>query len=403
MAVISAALGSLRRGPLRSALTTLGVVVGVAAVVVTSSIGRGAKERIEQSLASPESRTVYLSAIGLPSAGYLTLQVRSSDNLNVRDYQAIRRSIKDVSASSPQAALQNARVRANGRSSEGNLEGVDTGMFSITRRALIHGSLINQLDVNRAATVCVVSESLARKLFDDVNVSGKAILLNDVTFTIIGVVEDISVVASELFRQENLHVYVPFTSLLRRLGPATPMAVIIQARDVEHVAAVQRAVNDLMEERRSGRRAQFLTSNALQSIKAYSEGSLAVARLLAAMGAISLLVGGIGIMNVMLISVTERTREIGIRMAIGTRVRSILVQFLLEAIVLGALGGVVGVALGIAASQLYAHANGWPMAITLDSIVIGLVCSVTIGVVSGFQPARRAAALSPVLALRNDV
>jgi ABC-type antimicrobial peptide transport system permease subunit len=165
---------------------------------------------------------------------------------------------------------------------------------------------------------------------------------------------------------------------------------------------VQQRVSDTIEQKRGTRKAAFITNSALESIKTYADGAVTAARLIAIIGAVSLVVGGIGITNIMLISVTERTREIGIRLALGTYSRNILTQFLTEALALSVFGGMLGVVLGWGASWLVGHANGWPTTVTLKSVLVALTYSLGVGILFGFQPARRASQMKPIDALRGD-
>lgn len=395
--IFSVALRSLQRARVRSSLTTLGLTVGVAAVVATNSIGSGAKARIEETLMKPESRTIYLGALPMRPDANLPL----SQNLQTTDYYAVRELVDHVSAVSPRFYLSDAHAQANGRAAKVTLEGIDVGGFTVMLRTLLEGALFSGVDVQRAANVCVLSESLARKLFPDQQIANRPIRLNNVSFRAVGVVDDIEPPLGSS-RREDLHVYIPFTSLLRRLGTTAAMTINAQVEDLGHLNVVQERINDVMETHRSGRKADFRTANSSESIQAYAAGSQATARLLTAMGAIALIVGGIGIMNVMLVSVTERTKEIGLRMAVGTRGSDIYRQFLAEALALSLLGGTIGMAAGLLASVVITHLNAWPFAVTFDSVLIALLCSLTVGVFSGYHPARRAALMRPVEALRIE-
>jgi putative ABC transport system permease protein len=400
-AILYAAILSLQRASIRSALTALGVIVGVAAVVTTTSIGNGARSEIQETLSKPESRTISLGAIIPPHLRRAGAKLALADSLKRGDYDAIRHEIDNVSAVSPRIYVSAARAQANGRATDITLEGVDVEGFATVPRQLLDGAFFNDFDVRQAANVCVISESLARMLYPAEQQTNRAIRINDARFTVIGVVDDVPNLYP-MFRAADLHVYVPFTSLLRRLDSTAQMSISVQASDIEYVGVVQQRIGDVMEQRRSGRKALFLTNNAFDSIKTYADGSRTVSRLLAAVGIIALIVGGIGIMNIMLASVRERTREIGIRMAIGTRSRDIRAQFLTEAIVLSLLGGGLGIAIGWAASWFVTRLNDWPTDVTTSSIVVALLCSAGIGVFFGYHPARRAALLHPVEALRTE-
>lgn len=400
LTIFSAGIRSLQRAAIRSSLTALGVIVGVAAVVTTISIGNGARAQIQETLSKPEARTVSLGAIVPPELRRAGLRLAPADGLKREDYEAIR-NIRNVSAASPRVYVSVARAEANGRPADITLEGIDVDGFTTTPRVVLEGTLFSDLDVRRAANVCLISESLAKVLFPSGQRTNRSIRINDAQFTVLGVVDDVANLNS-IFRGPDLHAYIPYTSLVRRLDSAVQMSISAQARSIEHVSALQQEIGDLMEQRRSGRKAIFLTNSSFDSIKTYADGSQTVARLLAAVGAIALVVGGIGIMNIMLVSVKERTREIGIRMAVGTRSRYILAQFLTEAVVLSLLGGLIGVIVAGVASWFVTQLYDWPTEISMSSIAVAVLCSAGVGVFFGYYPARRAALLRPVDALRTE-
>jgi putative ABC transport system permease protein len=395
------AIRSLRRSPLRSVLTALGVIVGVAAVVTTTSIGAGAKAKIEELLSKPDSRIIFLSAQA-PSLSGKVSALERSDRLTSEDYHAVRSSIAGVDATSPRIFLPNAHVKAKGHSVEVIAEGIGSDGFTTLSRKLTAGTVFDEIDVARAANVCVISDSLARTLYSGDIHDGPSLLLNGTTFTVIGIVDDVESLDPSTFGAQHLHIYIPFTSLIRRLDPTAIMNISIQAQSIAGVESVQRDVNSLMMLRRHNRRVEFLTATATDSLRTYSESSLTAARLLAAIGAIALVVGGIGIMNIMLVSVTERTREIGIRLAVGTRAGDILGQFLTEAIALSLVGGLVGIVLGAVAARLVMRLNDWPTEINASSIFAALLCSLGVGALFGYHPAHRAATMRPVEALRDS-
>jgi putative ABC transport system permease protein len=402
-AVLGVALRSLQRAPVRSSLTALGVIVGVAAVVATASIGSGARAKIEETLTKPESRIIFLGAT-VPRAKLRKRddKLPPGEGLNPEDYYAIRSEVSNLAAISPRISLSNAKASANGRAFDISVEGTAADGFRTNPRTLLRGELFNELDVKRATSVCVISESLAAVLLPGEHNPNRTIRLNEVSFKVIGIVDDVTPQSGEASSLSDLRAYVPFTSLLHRLDTTAQISVLAQATDIAHVQLVRRDIGDIMEQRRSGRKAEFLTNDNFESLKTYAEGSLAVARLLAGVGAIALIVGGIGIMNIMLVSVSERTREIGVRMAVGTRHRDILRQFLVEAIALSLLGGGLGIVIGWSASLAITRLNDWPTAVTWDSVMAALVCSLGVGVLFGYHPARRAAMMRPVEALGTE-
>ena len=402
-AIFTGAATSLRRAPLRSGLACLGIVIGVAAVVATAGIGGGAKARIETELERPETRNVQLAAYLKPLRGRTSGRKPSAaEGLRREDYIALRDRLAPTSLTTPRVYLSGVPAQAAGLYSETYVEGLDAEGFRIYSRRLLRGELFNQLDVKGAAGVCVVSESLAALLFPDRDPLGQALLIKGAPFILVGVVEDVSSPVAGLYSIQDLHVYVPYTSLLRRVDGTARMTVIVQAPDVQSVSRVQALVGDVMEGRRQGRKALFVTSTALDSIRSYVDGSRTVARLLAAAGTLALIVGGIGIMNIMLVSVTERTREIGVRVALGTRRGDLLRQFVAEASLLSAIGGLLGVAIGVLGTALVAHLFGWSIRLAWYSLLGAFLCSTLVGVFFGYHPAKRAAGLEPVQALRVE-
>jgi len=402
LAILGFAVRSLQRAPIRSSLTSLGVVIGVAAVVATTGIGNGAQARIQYTLATAESRTVYVSAIAPTrdrqrDAASLPL----SERLRPSDYYALRHEVSGAVASSPRIYLTARKALANGRFSAVTVEGIDVDGLITANRRLLQGAPFNKRDVAYASSVCIVSESLAVKLYGEERPIGRALRLNDSQFIVVGVIDDIPN-TNPIFSNADMHVYVPFTSLLRRLDSTAQMMVSLQADSIDTLPRLQRDIDDVMEQNRSGRKARFHINNAVDSIKIYVDGSLVVARLLAVVAAVALVVGGIGIMNIMLVSVGERTREIGLRLAIGTRERDILYQFLAESVSLSVLGGGLGVLLGWITALLITAMNDWPTEMTLESVALAFLFSAAIGIVFGYQPARRAAELRPIQALRSE-
>jgi len=224
-------------------------------------------------------------------------------------------------------------------------------------------------------------------------------LIGDAPFLIVGLVEDVTY--GQVLVQDT-SVFVPYTCVLRRLSPQAAISLMVKAHEPSLLPEVQQQIGDLLERRRGVRAAEFTTSNVGAAVAAYRQGSQTMTVLLAAIAGVSLVVGGIGIMNIMLVSVAERTPEIGVRLAIGTRSRDVQRQFLVEAVILSLSGGALGVLLGCGAAFLVTYLNQWATDITLGAVLGALACSATIGIVFGYYPARRAAVLEPIRALRRD-
>ena len=364
---------------------------------MTASIGNGARIKINEALAAPESRSIFLFATEKQSRRPAITQ---EQNLRPSDYLIVRQQVAEISAVSPRVFAPKAKATFAGRLLDAKIEGVGEQGFSTLSRRLLSGTLFTGLDIRRASSICVVSMSLARAI-NPSDALGQSIRVDNVSFSIVGIVDDVVDPSAGLWR-EDLHLYVPFTSLLRRVDRSAEINIVVQASNIEAVGRVQQRVQDVMEEHREGRKAIFQTTKMLDSIQAYAEGSRTVASFIAAIGVVALVVGGIGIMNIMLAAVTERTREIGVCMAIGMRSQYVLQQFLAEALMLSVFGAAVGVGIGWLGTLVIAEANEWPMSMTLGSVMTAVCCSLVVGGIFGYQPALRAARLRPIEALRSE-
>jgi putative ABC transport system permease protein len=400
LATIRIAGRSLRRTLLRSFLTTLGVIIGVASVITLVSLGAGAKVKIETALTSEQMRRLVINALvpmrdwgptGPPKIG-------RGAGLTLEDYDEIRREIRGIDMGSPSAAGNGMRAKANGRSVAASVVGGNAFNFPLTDKTILRGVVFSDIDVRRASSVCLLSETAERALFGDTSSLGRIVTINAAPFVVLGVVKDIDTMGG----QGDATIYLPITSLLRRLEPGASISITLRAEHREQLDTMKSAVRELLEGRRGKRTVDFQLYHAMEGRQQLAEGARTMTLLLAAIAGISLLVGGIGIMNTMLVNVAERTREIGIRLAIGTRERDIMRQFLVEATILSLLGGLIGMLLGFVAAKLLTYLNGWPTAITATAIAGAFVCSVSVGVFFGYYPARRAARLDPIVALRSE-
>ncbi len=406
--VLHTALRSLRRTPLRSGLTALGIIIGVAAVVAMVSIGNGAKARMETMIAGKDATLIDVSA-QMPRSEWRpgqSLEIPPGDGLNIGDYRAIRAEAESVEAASPVVRASSGRAAANGRSNGTVVIGLDEDGFALLSRELASGVMFGKADVAQAASVCLISGYLAELLFATREVVGKTVRINDVPFLIIGVIADrrsTTTDPTQANAQRGEAVLItPYTSLLRRLDRNANMSIFLKVQRPEQVERAKEEVLNILESRRGPRKVEFEVGTSVERLEAYAEGSRTMALLLAAIAGISLLVGGIGIMNIMMVSVTERTREIGIRVAIGARARDVLRQFLVEAVLLSLAGGAIGILLGVGAAELITRMNGWPTLVTTGTVLLAFLCSTGTGMFFGYYPARRAAQLDPIVALRAE-
>lgn len=398
------ALRNLLRTGLRSILTALGVIVGVAAVVAAMAAGAGARLSLERSFASLEPNQLQLSSRAKFGDLNAELRLRRSarEGLRLEDYDAIRREIRGISAITVVADGElTSAPQFNGLSL--SVLGVDTQALQALGRSLARGTFFGEPDIGGAASICVIPEFLAHTLFGETDSVGRLVNIGNTLFTVIGVMKD-----GKGYRDRrpgypgDTIVYVPYTSFLRRLNRDAKISVVLSADDITQLGRIQRDVGELLERRRMGRVAEFLTNNVFDLVRSRMDASRTLTFLLGSVGGIALVVGGIGIMNIMLVSVTERTREIGVRIALGTRSRDVVRQFVVEAVVLSACGGIVGLVAGFGLAALIARVSTWPMLVTPTSLLVAFLSSALVGVFFGYYPAKCAANLDPIQALRSE-
>jgi putative ABC transport system permease protein len=390
---------ALRRNILRSSLTALGIIIGVGAVIAMVSIGNGAKAQVEAQIASLGQNIISVFP-GTATTGGLRGGWGSASSLTPEDAQAILDEIPGVVAVSPELR-DRAQVQANGLNWNTQILGEGLDYLAIRTWPLREGSMFGEHDLRSFAKVAVIGKTVADQLFPDDDPIGKDIRIRNIPFRVLGVLEP---KGFNFFGQDQDDtVIIPYTSHLRRVTRRTNLnSILIQAVSPEMMPIIQQQVTDLLQQRRQGREPDFTVRNQIELAEAATATTRTMTMLLGAIAGVSLIVGGIGIMNIMLVSVTERTREIGIRLAVGAHGREIMLQFLTEAVVLSALGGTLGILLGIGASQLMAHLNGWATLVSTDAILIAFVFSAAVGVFFGFYPARKAARLDPIDALRYE-
>ncbi len=393
------ALRALRRNKLRSALTALGIIIGVAAVIAMVGIGNGAKTQVEAQVASL-GRNVVTVFPGSFSSGGARGGWGSASTLTVEDTEAIRRDVAGVVSVSAEVRDRN-QVLAHGLNLTTAIRGVDVDFLSIRAWDVTDGVMFSEADVKGAGKVCVIGTTVAKQLFPDVDPLGQTLRVRNIPFVVRGVLQS---KGFNFFGQDQDDtVLVPYTTHMRRLNRRTTVnSILVEASAPEAMQRIQDDMTALLQQRRGGREPDFTVRNQLELAQTATATTRVMTGLLGAIAGVSLLVGGIGIMNIMLVSVTERTREIGIRLAIGAHDRDIRVQFLIEAMVLSVFGGIAGVLLGIGISQLLSQLNGWPVLVSTNSILLAVGFSAFIGVAFGFYPAHKAAQLDPIEALRFE-
>jgi putative ABC transport system permease protein len=397
--IIKVALRALRRSAMRSILTALGIIIGVAAVIAMVSIGNGAKSQVESSIASLGQNLINIFPGSMTSGG-MRGGWGSASSLTVEDALAIQREVAGVAAITPEMR-DRSQVLANGLNWNTQVLGEDISYLDIRLWSLADGEMFTEADVRSGTKVCVIGKTVATQLFPDMDPIGQNIRVRNIPFKIVGV---LTPKGFNYFGQDQDDVMViPYTSFLKRLARRPNLnSILVQAASPDDMARVQQDITDLLQQRRNGRDPDFTVRNQQELAEAATATTKTMTVLLGAIAGVSLIVGGIGIMNIMLVSVTERTREIGIRLAVGAHGRDVLTQFLVEAIILSVMGGALGVLLGVGASQLVSKLNGWPVLVSTTAIFGAVAFSAAIGVFFGFYPARKAAQLDPIEALRYE-
>ena len=402
LATIKIALRALRRNKLRTLLTMLGMIIGVGAVIAMVSIGNGAKSQIEAQIASM-GQNVVLVFSGSFSRGGARSGWGGAGTLTVDDAESIQREIPGVTALSPESRTRT-QIAAGNQNWNTSIQGESTEYFDIRQWPLSAGTIFTEQDVRNANKVAVIGKTIADQLFPGEDPLGQIIRVKNVPFIVCGVLapKGLSVQGQD---QDDLMI-LPYTSVMKRVQRVTTLgSIIVQAAKPTLLTPVQQQIIELLRQRHKitpGKDDDFTVRNQQEIAEMATAQSKTMTALLAGVAVISLVVGGIGIMNIMLVSVTERTREIGIRMAIGARGRDILLQFLVEAVTLGVLGGVVGIGGGILASKGLAAQRDWPVLIPPEWIVYAFLFSAAVGIFFGFYPARKASQLDPIDALRYE-
>jgi putative ABC transport system permease protein len=406
-ALLRIALRALAVNKLRSALTMLGIVIGVGAVIVMIAVGAGAQARVEDQIRALGSNLLLVMP-GSTTAGGVRMGFGSGSTLTEDDVVAINREIPEALAAP--ALRGNAQVVWGNSNWSTQIFGVTPEYLDVRQWPLVAGRSFEPAEMAGAAKVCLIGATVAKQLFGANDPLDQSIRIKRVPFTIIGVldVKGQSLMGTD---QDDL-ILVPIkTARSRVLGTASAArnrivgTIWVKAADGIDTKIVEDHVRSLLRQRhrvQAGGDDDFSLRNLAEVMAAQEASSRVLALLLAAVASVSLLVGGIGIMNIMLVSVTERTREIGLRMAVGARTRDILGQFLVEAVTLSLIGGLVGVVLGIAGALAIAELAGWRILISPQAVALAVAFAFVIGVFFGFYPARKAARLNPVEALRFE-
>ncbi|KAA8482732.1 putative ABC transport system permease protein [Arcticibacter tournemirensis] len=400
--LIRIALRALQRNKLRAFLTMLGIIIGVAAVITMMSIGEGSKESIQTSLSNMGSNMLTI----MPSSNEPGVRMAGSSfqTLTLKDAEAIQKGATNVTAVSPQVA-SSGQVIKGALNWSTSIQGVSPDYLEIRKLSLKDGIVFSDDDVRSSAKVCLLGQTVVKNLFSTgEDPIGKIIRFNKIPFKVIGVLSEKG--QSSFGQDQDDIILAPYTTVMKRILAATYLQSIYTSAKSEAVSdAATDEISTILRQThrlRQGEEDDFAVRSQAELIKTLGSTSSMLTGLLTAVASISLVIGGIGIMNIMYVSVTERTREIGLRMSIGARGIDILLQFLIEAIMISVTGGLIGVVLGVSAALGIASALNWPTIISESSIIISfIVCALT-GIFFGYYPAQKASKLDPIEALRYE-
>ena len=396
------ALRALRRNKLRSSLTALGIIIGVASVVAMVAVGNGAQARITSQISALGQNLLTVFA-GSKHSGGVNSGLGSASSITLADAAAIAREVTDVVAMSPEISTT-AQAIANGRNWSTSIVGESPDYLKIRDWKLAAGSMFTERDTRGAVKVAVIGSKTANELFGPLNPVGQSVRIKNIPFVIIGLLE--SKGAGMGGQNQDDRIIIPYTTAMKRLtGDKYLRSVNLQIISASRMEAAQQQLTSLLRQRHrltTGQDDDFNIFNQKEIADTVKSVSRIITLLLGAVAGISLLVGGIGIMNIMLVSVTERTREIGIRIAVGAQPGDIRLQFLIEAVTLSLLGGLIGVLSGVGAAQLVGVVADFHAVVSTGSIILAFGVSTAIGVFFGLYPAHKAAALNPIEALRYE-
>jgi len=398
---VTVSFRALRRNAMRSILTALGIIIGVGAVIAMVSIGNGAKSMVEAQIAAL-GQNVLLIFSGSVNQGGARSGSFGAGTLTIEDADAIQREITTAIAISPEVRT-NAQILANGLNWSTQILGEGADYLNIREWPLSDGTMFSDADVRGVAKVCIIGQTIVTQLYPDVSPIGQTLRIRNQPFKVVGVLaaKGLSVQGTD---QDDL-VIVPYTSAMKRVAKQTMLRSInVQAGNADLIERTQNDIISLLRQRHrtTEQTDDFTVRNQQEIADAANATSNTMTLLLGAIAGVSLIVGGIGIMNIMLVSVTERTREIGIRLAVGAHGQEIQLQFLTEAVVLSAFGGTIGILVGIGASELLSRLNHWPTLVSPTAVAVAFLFSAAVGMIFGYYPARKASMLDPIDALRYE-
>ncbi|MDI6732545.1 MAG: ABC transporter permease [Planctomycetota bacterium] len=398
------ALRALIRNKVRSILTMLGIIIGIAAVIAVIAVGQGATVMIQEQIASMGDNPLIIFP-GSARVGGFRFGAGTRSTLTVQDAEAIIKECPYVKAVTPIIRAGGQIIYQDKNWSSG-IEGVAPSYLEVRNWNLKEGNLFTDSDVKSATKVCLLGATVAKELFDNEESVGKTIRIRNMPFRVIGVLEKKG--SAAFGHDQDNTIIAPWSTVSRVLQRSSfneVNQILASVTSIKMLEPAKKEISAILRQRHrlsQGTEDDFSITDATEITNAITSISRLMTLLLVVIASISLIVGGIGIMNIMLVSVTERTREIGLRMAVGARGKDILLQFLVEAVVLAGIGGVFGIFLGYGAAQIISNANNWPVLVSTDSILLAFVFSSVVGIFFGFYPAWRASRLNPIEALRYE-
>jgi putative ABC transport system permease protein len=402
--IIRVAFRALVRNKMRAALTMLGIIIGVSAVIAMVSIGQGAQQSVQEQIASIGTNLLFVSAGAQNVGGVRTGTGDTGTNtLTVEDLDAIKREVPSVSMVTPTVNTRSQLIFGS-QNWNTQIQGVSEQYPDIRKWTVQDGSFFTDADVRTAGRVIVVGQTIADNLFPGTSAVGQTVRVKELPFRVVGVMARKG--QDQQGRDQDDTAFAPYTTVQKKiLGSPRVQVAYVSAISADATYTAQVQIGQLLRQRHKlgpQDADDFSVRNMSDIADAANQTNSIMTMLLASIASVSLLVGGIGIMNIMLVSVTERTREIGIRMAIGARSSAVRTQFLIESVVLSLTGGLIGILLGLGVSFLIPSLLGWPTAVSTAAVIGSVIFSAAVGIFFGYYPARKAAALDPIDALRYE-